>query len=105
MGMAEMHEGPDLRVSHGDAKHPMRDFPSVARWLLAQSRHHPPTGVVGPSWLNLPLLKQRQLFPEKKVLCGQSAAGMRHEESQSDEVQHDERQCSKAVCNGAAERA
>jgi hypothetical protein len=38
------------------------------------------------------------------VLRNQSAAGMRCEESQSDQVEHDQRQCPKAVCNGAEDQ-
>jgi hypothetical protein len=34
----------------------------------------------------------------------QGTAGMRHEESQSDQVEHDQRQCPKAVCKGAENR-
>jgi hypothetical protein len=32
---------------------------------LAQSRHHPSRGIIGPSWFNLPFLKERQLLSEE----------------------------------------
>jgi len=67
----------------------------------AQGRHHPPGCIVGPPRFNLPLLKERQLLPQEEVFGGQRAAGALREESQSDQVEHNQRQCPKAVCNGA----
>jgi hypothetical protein len=63
--------------------------------------HHPPGGLVGPSWLNLALLEERQLVPEEEVLRSQGAARAPREDSQSDEVEHDQRQYPIAVHNGA----
>ena len=35
---------------------------------VAQSRHNPARGVIGPACFDLPFLKQRQLFAEKQIL-------------------------------------
>src|SRR5262245_10786734 len=33
----------------------------------AQSRHHPPRGVIGSPWSDLPRLEERQLFPDEEI--------------------------------------
>ena len=53
---------------------------------LAQGRHHPPGGIVGPSWPDLPLLEERQLFPEEEVLRRQYDTGSTEEEHKPAEV-------------------
>ena len=58
----------------------------------AEGGHHPPGGIAGPSWFNLPLLEERQLLPKEEVLRSQGTAGMRGEETQSDQVDHDQGQ-------------
>ena len=70
----------------------------------AQGGHHPPGRIVGPSWFDLSLLEERQLLPKEEILRSQGAAGMRREESQSDQVDHDQGQRPEAVCNGAENR-
>jgi hypothetical protein len=67
----------------------------------AQGGHHPPGGIVGPSCFTLPLLEQRQLLPKEEVFRHQRAVGACREQRQSDQVEHDQRQDPKAVCNGA----
>jgi hypothetical protein len=58
----------------------------------AQSRHHPPRGIGGPSWFNLPLLKQRQLLPEEQILGCKDAARPDPDREKAAEIeQHDHR--------------
>ena len=54
--------------------------------------------------LNLPLLEERQLLAKEEILRSQGTAGMRREESQSDQVEHDQGQRPKAVCNDPENR-
>ena len=49
-------------------------------------------------------LPAHPLPPEEQVLRSQGSAGMRREQSQSDQVEHNQRQCSEAVCHGAEKR-
>ena len=53
---------------------------------LAQGRHHPAGGIIGPSWPDLPLLEERQLFPEEEVFRRQGNTGSTEEEHKPTEV-------------------
>jgi hypothetical protein len=70
----------------------------------AHSGHHPPGRIVGSSWFNLPPLEEGQLLAKEEILRSQGTAGMRREESQSDQVEHDQGQRPKAVYNGVENR-
>ena len=52
----------------------------------AQGRHHPPGGIVGPSWPDLPLLEERQLFAEEEVLRRQCDTGSTEEKHELTKV-------------------
>jgi hypothetical protein len=60
--------------------------------------------MVGTSWFNFPLLEVRQLLPKEELFGGQRAVGACREENQSDQVEHDQRQCLKVVGNGTENR-
>jgi hypothetical protein len=70
----------------------------------AQGGHHPPGGIVGPSWLDLPFLEHRQLLTKEEVLGRQGTMGMNPERSESDQVDDDQRQRPEAMCKGAENR-
>jgi hypothetical protein len=58
----------------------------------AQSRHHPPCGIVDPSRFHLPLLKQRQLLPEEQILGRKRAPGPDAADEKATAIeQHDRR--------------
>jgi hypothetical protein len=44
------------------------------------------------------------LIAKEQVLRSQSTAGMRRKESQADQINHDRRDCSEAVCKGSDQR-
>jgi hypothetical protein len=69
-------------------------FTSASRHLKIRLRggHHPPGRIGGPSWFNLPFLEEGQLLAKEEILRSQGTAGMRREENQSDEVEHDQGQ-------------
>ena len=79
----------------------------AVRWAVArlehppQGRHHPTGGIVGSSRFDLALLEARQWFEKEEVFGSQGTAGMRRENSQADQINHDGRDCSEAVCNGS----
>ena len=77
---------------------------TVPREHATERRHHPTGGIVGSSWFDLALLEERQLFAKEEVLRSQSATGMRRKESQAEQINHDRRDCSEAVCNGSDQR-
>ena len=54
--------------------------------------------------LSLRSWKSAQLFAKEEVLGSQSATGMRRKENQADQINHDRRDCSEAVCNGSDQR-
>ena len=52
----------------------------------AEGRHHPPGGIVGPSWPDLSLLEERQLFAEEEVLRRHCDPGSTEEEHKLTEI-------------------
>jgi hypothetical protein len=62
-----------------------------------QGRHQPTGGVVRPSWFELPLLVERQLFAEEEVLRGKGAVGADREGKKLAQIEHDRRQAEEAV--------
>ena len=77
---------------------------TAPREHATERRHHPTGGIVGSSWFDLALLEERQLFAKEEVLRSQGATGMGRKESQTDQINHDRRDCSEAVCNGSDHR-
>ena len=61
--------------------------------------------VVCRSWSDLAILEARQWFEKEEVFGSQGAAGMRRENSQADQINHDGRDCSEAVCDGSEQDA
>jgi hypothetical protein len=51
-----------------------RPAEALAPNMRLKDRHHPPRGIVGSSWFNFLLLKQRHLLPQKEILGCQGAA-------------------------------
>src|SRR5262249_44473699 len=77
---------------------------TAPREHATERRHHPTGRIVGSSWFDLALLEERQLFAKEEVLRSQGATGMRRKESQAEQINHDRRDCSEAVCNGSDQR-
>ena len=75
-----------------------------AREHATKRRHHPTDEIVGSSRFDFALLEERHLFAKEEVLGSQSATGMRRKENQADQINHDRRDCSEAVCNGSDQR-
>jgi hypothetical protein len=58
----------------------------------AQNHHKESSGIIGPVWLHLPLLEQRELFSQEEVLACQCAARPRNEHEEMDEIVRNGRQ-------------
>jgi hypothetical protein len=52
------------------------------------------------SWLDLALLKKRQLLPKKQIFCDERAAAMRRKNGKADQVNDDQRHSPSTVFRG-----
>ena len=52
----------------------------------AQNHHQQPRGIIGPVWLPLPLLEQRELLSQEEVLGCQRTARPRNEYEEMGEI-------------------
>ena len=71
----------------------------------AQNHHKEPGGIIGPVWLDLPLLEQRELFSQKEILGCQSAARPRNENEEMDKIARNGQQHREAVCQRSEDGA
>jgi hypothetical protein len=73
--------GPDYHQRHPPIEQP------------ARSGHQPSGSVVGPVRFDLPLLEERRLLSQEKVLRRQGTAGMGGYTDEPTEIEHDKRCC------------
>ena len=71
----------------------------------AQNHHKEPGGIIGPVWLDLALLEQRELFSQEEVLGCQCAARPQNENEETDKIARNERQRREAVCQRSEDGA
>ena len=71
----------------------------------AQNHHQEPSGIIGPVWLQLPFLEQRELLSQEEVLGCQSAARPQNENEETDETARNGRQRREAVCQRSEDGA
>ena len=64
----------------------------------AQNHHQEPSGIIGPVWLQLPFLEQRELLSQEEVLGCQRTARPRNEYEEMGEIARNGRQRREAVC-------
>ena len=55
----------------------------------AQNHHQEPSGIIGPVWLQLPLLEQGELLAQEEVLGSECAARPGNEHEETDEIARD----------------
>ena len=58
----------------------------------APARYKEPSGIIGPVWLHVALLEQRELFSQEEVLGCQCAARPRNKHEEMDEITRNGRQ-------------
>ena len=63
-----------------------------------ENSHDQPSGILGPVWFHLVLLKQRERLGQEEVLGCQCAARPGSEHEKTDEITRDEGQSVEAVC-------
>jgi hypothetical protein len=68
-----------------------------------QSRHHPASGIGGPSWSHLSLLKQGQLLAEEQIFGCEHTPRPETESEKTTAIEQDERRSNKAVAQGGQE--
>ena len=57
---------------------------------LADSRHNPPRGIVGPPRLDVSLPKQRQLLPQEQILRCECATAPKADADKANEIEQNQ---------------